>query len=209
MTVHHLPHSPTNGSTPTGSVPWEGDLGDNTFQSFARVNGAEFKRIAITRLLDTAAAIGASVSIDPVRYAGIYPIDGVLTTGSSARLIVLAHGCIDDGPNAGLRRVDTTQKLLATCYGLHAEQSLPCLIITSHLPEPRSQSARLLAAAARHLGSHLVDVIATTTDFAGALRLQRLLTSTSFDVEGDAPWRTFTRPQQNELFPTVNLGPVS
>jgi hypothetical protein len=53
MTVHHLPHSPATGSPSTGSVPWEGDLGDHTFQSFARVNGAEFKRIALTRLLDT------------------------------------------------------------------------------------------------------------------------------------------------------------
>jgi hypothetical protein len=145
----------------------------------------------------------------PSSNASPSPDSSTLTTATGERLIVLAHGCIDDGPNAGLRRVDTTQKLLATCYGLHAEQSLPCLVITSHLPEPRSQSARLLAAGARHLGDHLVDVIATNADFAGALRLQRILTSTTPEFVSDVPWRTCTRPQQTELFPTVNLGPVS
>ena len=98
-----------DGEGSTGSVPWEGDLGDHTFQSFARVNGAEFKRIALTRLLDTAAAIGATVSIDPVRYAGIYPIDGVLMAGQPARARRDGAWWLLESDVTGTTVIETTQ----------------------------------------------------------------------------------------------------
>jgi hypothetical protein len=195
---HHL-QLVTNTTPPPNKAGWEGDIEGASFQALGRATGREFKHVALDHVMQVSTAAGADVTIRRCRRLDVYAIDALITTHTGHELVVLAHGCIDDSTTAGLRRVDTVQKALATAYGLAADQQPPVLLLTSHLPEPDSQSARLLTRAGEHLDGRLIDVIATSEDFAGTRRLTRLLTSPP-EADLRAPWRNSERGRQLQLF---------
>jgi hypothetical protein len=174
-------------SNETVEQPWQGDLDDANFQTLARVTGDDFKRHAIDFLEKQARAAGVPVRFTRTRYLGLWPVDAIIELPAGPCALI-AHGCFDDGRLAGLKRTDTVIKMLGTLHSLAAEQQHPALVITSHLPHPNSRAARLLAAASTQLGAALLDIIATTHDFAGTRRLHTLLTATTL-TPPDAPWR--------------------
>ncbi len=196
---HHLQLVTATTPPPDLEPAWEGDLDGASFQALSRATGREFKHVALDHVVQVASTAGVPVTVRRCRRLDVYPIDAVVTTATGHQLIVVAHGCIDDSPTAGLRRVDTVQKTLATVYGLAADGHAPVLVLTSHLPDPDSQPARLLARAGEHLGDRLLDVIATTEDFAGTRRLARILT-TGPALDLCAPWRDLGRGRQLQLF---------
>jgi hypothetical protein len=196
-----LVNNTTSGVARSGQA-WEGDLNGASFQQLARATGAEFKHLALDHIAQVAVAAGVTVNIRRRQRVDVWAVDAIVTMPANIEVIVLVHGCIDTTPTAGLRRVDTTLKALASTYGLVAQQQRSVLIVTSHLPDPGSQSARLVARAGEHLGGRLLDVIATSEDFAGTLRLTRYLTSGVVDADMGAPWRQLSGGQM-QLFSGV------
>jgi hypothetical protein len=183
-----------NNAPDTG--PWEGDLDDTNFQTLARATGDDFKRHAIEFLQQHADT--TALHINRTRYLELWPIDAIITLNAGP-VALISHGCFDNTRLAGLKRTDTVIKMLGTIHSLAAANQYPVLVITSHLPEPNSRAARLLAAASTHLGPALLDVIATTADFAGSRRLHHLLHTNTF-TPTDAPWRHANN--QLQLFAT-------
>ncbi|HEV2368758.1 MAG TPA: hypothetical protein VGR90_02720 [Acidimicrobiales bacterium] len=110
------------------------------------------------------------------------------------RFLVLARGTQDDTKTAGLRRLDTVQKLGFVATHLSLEQRLPILVVTSHLPSRGSTAGIQLA----KLGPFVADVIATTGDFRGYRRLLALLRDRS-EGTGQAPWRDAVASKQLTL----------
>lgn len=168
------------------------DTSSSWFQTHSRVCGEEFKTVA-RAYLDTA----NPATVDDISRVDIYPVDGAVTTRRGKRILWMANGCFDDGRHAGLRRTSTVEKLLSRCYALHAIDAPPVLVVTSHLPNEHSQSARLLARASDALGPWLVEVVATTGDLAGFQRLQQTLAG---NPTTDAPWRHDAKPSTRDLF---------
>lgn len=185
-------------TTNPAAKPWEGDLDDRNFQTLARVTGEDYKRHAIEFLERNATASHATVRINRTRYLELWPIDAILTLNAGPCALI-SHGCFDDTRLAGLRRTDTVIKMLGTIHSLAAANQMPVLVLTSHLPEAGSRAARLLATASTHLGNALLDVIATSGDFAGTRRLHHLLEAATF-IPTDAPWRH--ADDQLQLFTT-------
>ncbi len=172
------------------------DTNSSWFQTHSRVCGEEFKSVALAYLRTAGPA-----AVDDISRVDIYPVDGALATRHGERILWMANGCFDDGRHAGLRRTSTVEKLLSRCYALHAIDAPPMLVVTSHLPNEQSQSARLLARASDALGTWLVDVVATTGDLAGFQRLQNILTGTpAGNPVGDAPRRHDPKPSTRDLF---------
>lgn len=86
-----------------GPEPFEGDLdGEGSgFQGRVSTGGREFKFVGEDFLTRAGAKI-----VDRSRRCGPYPIDLIIEDHCGARFVVLAHGTLDNGSHAGLRRVD-------------------------------------------------------------------------------------------------------
>lgn len=156
---------------------------DAHFQSRARREGELFDEIALEHL----AAAGAIVELGRHKIEH-YPVDARIAAPNGGRYLVAAHGNFDEGERPGLQRVDTMAKVAQRAVMLHAKRALPLIVVTSHLPKPGSATAHHLADLHSLLGPWLIDVVATTGDFAGFLRLQRLFAEPRAGEPLAAPW---------------------
>ncbi|MEA2498610.1 MAG: hypothetical protein QOH26_1015 [Actinomycetota bacterium] len=167
---------------PSVDEPYEGDVPEVTspFQARAVAEGADYDDVAFTYLESAGGSIeDTGVSIDGI------PIDAIVRGANGKRFLIAAHGTIDDGPKAGLRRVDTVHKIGHRAF-LLPKDAPPLLVLTSHLPRAGGKAAFYLARSA----DRIFDVVATTADLPGFWRLKGYLTQTP-PPEGptDAAWR--------------------
>ena len=156
---------------------------DAHFQSRARREGELYDDVALEHLV----AAGASVEVGRHKIEH-YPVDARIVAANGGRYLVAAHGNFDEGSQPGLRRPDTVAKVAQRAVMLHAKGALPLIVVTSHLPKPGSATAHHLADLHSLLGPWLIDVVATTGDFAGFLRLQRLFGDLPRRQPSPAPW---------------------
>lgn len=113
------------------------------------------------------------------------------------RYVVLAHGTLDPGSQAGLKRSDTVKKLGFDAVMLRRSGALSVLVLTSHLP-----TGGVVAAHLARLSPDVVDVVATTGDLPGFHRLQtRFGVVRSRPAASPPPWRT--PGGQLELFGSI------
>lgn len=160
------------------------DLGpDPGFQGRARREGVEFKVAALEFLETTGCEL-----LQAGHHVARYPVDGLVRTTSGERLLVAAHGVFDDGPQAGLRRTDTLHKLAHRAHALRRRSAARLIVVTSHLPMPGTAAAHYLADLHDDLGDWLVDVIATSGDFAGHQRFSRFAHHGLALPPEPAPW---------------------
>lgn len=153
------------------------------FQARAGTAGADFDDEAFAYV----AAAGGNVERRGVSVAG-HPVDGVVRGRNGAAFLVAAHGTPDAGvsPQDGLRRTDTVLKLGCRAVMWARAGARPLLVVTSALPRPGSAAARYLA----DLGPDIFDVVATSGDLAGYLRLRQYLQSDPpLQAPLVAPWR--------------------
>ena len=162
--------------------PFEGDLPSAYagFQARSSVEGAEFKQVAFELVEQAGGAIvRASCDVADVR------VDALVRGRNGRDFVLLAHGNFDDGPKAGLRRVDTLHKAGHRAFMLHAAQAPPVIVVASHLPVPGTKAATYLA----RTGVALFDVVGRH-DLAGFHRLRRYLTTVPPPSEPEpTPWR--------------------
>lgn len=132
---------------------------------------------------------GATVLQRGGKLAGI-PVDGLVQGANGKRFCVLAHGNLDDGRRAGLRRTDTVRKAGNSAFLLHEVIGAdPLLLVTSHLPQLEGRSRQAAFLLALH-GRVIFDAVATSGDLAGFHRLRRYMTATPApDRPEPAPWR--------------------
>jgi hypothetical protein len=175
---------------PEVNEPYEGDVPEahSPFQARAVAEGADYDDVAFTYL----ESAGATIEETGVRIEGI-PIDAIFRGTNGQRFLVAAHGTIDEGRKAGLRRVDTVHKVGHRAFLLPADAP-PLIVLTSHLPRAGGKAAFYLARSA----DRIFDVVATTGDLPGFWRLKRYLTQTPApDRPDDAAWRLVV--QQGQL----------
>jgi hypothetical protein len=103
-------------------------------------------------------AAGATVEQRGGRVAGIQ-IGAIVRGGDGQRYIVLGHGTLGSGPQAGLRRSDTVKKAGYDAVMLRRADALPVLVVTSHLPTGGACAAHLA-----RLSDDAIDVVATNGD---------------------------------------------
>lgn len=117
-----------------GGEPFEEkDLRRRTdFQSRAPRSGADFKMMALSRLR----AAGAAIRRVDFEIEG-FPVDAEVCGTNGRRFLVLARGTPDEGPQSGIRRTDTIEKVGFRAMQLARRQKSAILIVTSDLP-PRS-----------------------------------------------------------------------
>lgn len=170
---------------------------DAHFQSRARREGELFDEVALEHL----SRAGAVVERGRHKVAH-YAVDGLIRTPNGGRYLVAAHGNFDDGERPGLRRTDTLAKVAQRAVMLHARDALPLVVVTSHLPRPGTAPAFHLADLHVLLGPWLIDVVATSGDFAGFHRLRAFFTQEPRPAApASAPW-WFPHPQLS-LFPEL------
>ena len=180
--------------TPDGRAaePYEGDIPDPARAGQARASavGSEFKHQALEWLKRA----GAGVVRGPHK-VGAYNVEAVICGANGQNFIVLAHGVIDDGKRAGLRRTDTLKKAGFDAFMIRKHRKLPILLVASHLPQD-GVAAEMLADCA----AFIFDVFATNGDFAGFRRLQRYLHEDPFPGQLPAAWRDNPSQWTPELF---------
>lgn len=164
-------------------APYEGHLpeGPSYFQARASVEGADFDDVAVRYVAEAGGWVERRGGhVDDI------PIDGVVRGTSGATFLLAAHGTFDDGPQSGLRRVDTVHKVGHRAALLAKGDNPPLLVITSHLPRAGSKAALYLARSREDI----FDVVATTGDLGGFQRLRRYLNEAPPATEpGDSDWR--------------------
>ena len=175
---------------PEPSELWEGDVPEvsSPFQARAVSEGADYDDVAFTYL----ESAGGVIEETNVRIEGI-PIDAIARGTNGQRFLIAAHGTIDEGRKAGLRRVDTVHKVGHRAFLLPADAP-PLIVLTSHLPRAGGKAAFYLARSA----DRIFDVVATTGDLPGFWRLKRYLTQTPAPSRPDnGAWRVVV--QQGQL----------
>lgn len=168
--------------TSSPAAPYEDLPADGAhFNRRCRAISADFTEVAL-RLLEAA---GATVEQRGGRVAEIQV--GAIVRAGGTRYIVLAHGTLDPGPQAGLKRSDTLKKVGYDAVMLGRHGALPILIVTSHLPT-RGRCATHLA----RIRPDVLDVVATEGDLAGFQRLRALFgAGPEQRLAGSPPaWRT-------------------
>jgi hypothetical protein len=176
------------GEDAIARVPFERlPVPDAHFQSRARREGAEFDAIAL-EFLERA---GSRVVLGR-HHIGAYPVDAQIIAANGLRLIVAAHGQLDDsGRQPGLQRTDTLAKLAWRAVMLKRLGAPPLIAATSHLPKRGSACCRQLADLGGVCDAWLVDVVATVGDLAGFQRLHWYFTTEPPPTTPrPAPWRT-------------------
>ena len=188
-----------------GPEVFEGDLDDADFQARSKTVGSEFKHIARDYLTNAGATF-----LRNHHKIGAYHVEGIVCGANEQQFIVLAHGVIDEGKQAGLRRTDTLKKVGFDAIQIRRLRKLPILLVTSHLPAAHTSAATQLADCAPDIW----DVIATKGDLSGYQRLRRYLHCQPFPGHLPAPWRRDASEWEPELFdsedqpipPTANRG---
>jgi hypothetical protein len=155
------------------------------FQSRARREGTEFDALALEYLENADARV-----VKGRHFRHHYPVDAEIKAPTGQRFLVLAHGNIGDSSSRpGLQRTDTFAKVAHRVVGLSWHNEPPVLVITSHLPLPRSTCAHQLADLHRNVGGALADVVATTADMAGFQRISQLFRGEALPPSlRTAPW---------------------
>jgi hypothetical protein len=126
--------------------------------------------------------------------AGIQ-IGAIVRGGDGQRYIVLAHGTLGSGPQAGLRRSDTVKKAGYDAVMLRRADALPVLVVTSHLPAGGACADQLA-----RLSADVVDVVATNGDLGGFQRVRALFGGARGLGTPPPPWHTPPSAQLG-LFP--------
>jgi hypothetical protein len=152
------------------------------FNRRCRATGADFTEVALEFL----EAAGATVEQRGGMVAEVQ-VGAIVRAADATRYVVLAHGTLDPGAQAGLKRSDTLKKAGWDAIMLARHSTLATLIVTSHLPT-RGRCATHLS----RLGADVVDVVATEGDLAGFQRLQALFGTAPHQRLAAAPpaWRT-------------------
>ena len=178
---------------PSPAEPYEDLPGEVAwFNARCRATGADFTEVALERL----EAAGATVEQRGGRVAGIQ-VGAIVAGHDGRRYVVLAHGTLDPGSQAGLKRSDTVKKLGFDAIMLRRSGALPVLVLTSHLP-----TGGVVAAHLARLSDDVVDVVATAGDLAGYHRLQvRFGVGRSRPAASPPAWRT--PGSQLELFGSI------
>jgi hypothetical protein len=173
--------------------PWEdqADIRQSDFQARASAAGADFKLSAMEYLKSA----GAFVVRKAFRLCDV-PVDAEIQGRDGIRLLVLARGTPDDTSKSGLRRLDTVQKVGFVAMVLSLHQTLPVVIVTSHLPRPKTAASKQLS----RLNEYAADVVATTGDLRGYQRLLGRLEGDS-RADGLRPWAIGPDINQPELWP--------
>ena len=179
---------PRNQST----EPYEGAIEDaaKAGQARAATVGSEFKYQA----LDWVRAAGARIERGPHK-VGSYYVEAVICGDNGQKFVLLAHGVLDDGNRAGLKRTDTIKKTGFDAYMIRRLRKLPILLVTSHLPKSGTAVSQLADCA-----EFVFDIFATNGDLAGYQRLRRYLHDDPFPGQLAAPWREKPSRYEPELF---------
>ena len=172
--------------------PYEGDIPNaaSAGQSRAATVGSEFKHQAREWL-----ALAGARFICCRHRVGAYNVEGVICGANGQNFIILAHGVLDDGGRAGLKRTDTLKKAGFDAVMIRQLRTLPILLVTSHLPEGGAAASQLADCA-----PFIFDVFATNGDFASFQRLQRYLHEEPFPGQLPAVWRNASSHWAPELF---------
>ena len=180
--------------TPDDAELYEDLTGDDRgFQARSPRVGIEFKHEARDWL------VGANATfLRDHHRVGSYPVEGVICGANNRQFLVLAHGTLDDGDQAGLKRSDTVKKAGFDAIQIRRLRPLPILLLTSHLPSSNSVVAAQLADCARDI----YDVMAISGDgsFADFQRLLRYLHDDPFPGQLPAAWRSNPSTWTPELF---------
>jgi hypothetical protein len=171
--------------------------GRTDFQSRAPRSGADFKEMGIRRLREA----GATISRMGFEIGG-FPVDAEVHGENGRRFLVLARGTPDEGPQSGIRRTDTIEKVGFRAIQLARLQELPILIVTSDLP-PRSSKPGIYLAS---LSGDVLDVVSYRGDLRGFQRLQRHFSGPIDAAAPDAPWRALETAPQDSLFDVQDDG---
>ena len=177
----------------SGTQPFEEPtLGrSSNFQSRAPRSGADFKAMAIDRLLEA----GATIERTNFEIEG-FPVDVQVVGTNGRRFLVLARGTPGEQARSGLRRSDTVEKAGFMAMQLARCQNIPILLVTSDLPKRSSSTGHYLAS----LSSDVWDVISYRADLRGFQRLRDHLQGPA-DLEAPAaPWRSGESPVPQTLF---------
>lgn len=167
--------APTTSEGPFENLPTE----SGWFNRACRATGADFTEGALKYLQ----AAGATVERRGGKVADIQI--GAIVRGADGRhFVVLAHGTLDPGSQAGFKRSDTVKKAGFDAVMLRRHGSLPVLMVTSHLPAAGA-CANYLA----KLWPDVVDIVATEGDLAGFHRLRKL-----FGADAAADHQAFLAP---------------
>ncbi len=134
------------------------------------------KALNSTRLLSSTWRVARRRVVHGRHLRHHYPVAPRIVAPTGQRFLVLAHGNIGDSSSRpGLQRTPTPSPRWRTVSSGSVGSDEPTvLVITSHLPLPRSTCAHQLADLHRNVGDALADVVATTADMAGFQRLSRL-----------------------------------
>jgi hypothetical protein len=178
-----------------GALFEEPDLVRRTdFQSRAPRSGADFKAMAIARLVEAGAIIErTNFEIDEL------PVDAEVYGKNGRRFLVLARGTPEEQDRGALRRTDTVEKMGFMAMQLARRQSAPILVITSDLPKRSTKAGRYLAG----LSEDVWDVVSYRADLRGFHRLGTHLHGAVSAGLPDAPWRMPEQSPQGPLFDRV------
>lgn len=177
---------------PSAGEPYENLPGTGAwFNAGNRAAGTEFTEVALEWL----EAAGATVEQRGGRVVGIQ-IGAIVGGGDGQRYILLAHGTLGSGSQAGLRRSDTVKKVGYDAVMLRRADALPVLVVTSHLPVGGACAAHLA-----RLSADVVDVVATQGDLGGFQRVRALFGGAAPRLGAPPPpWHT-PPSAQLALFP--------
>jgi hypothetical protein len=166
----------------SGAEPFEEDglRQRSDFQSRAPRSGADFKAMAIRRVVEAGGTIERlDFEIDDI------PVDALVIGPNGRRFLVLARGTPEEHDRSGVRKTDTLEKAGFRAIMLARCQELPVLLVTSDLPVRDSKPGRYLA----KLAGDVFDVISYRADLKGFHRLQRAFTGPADMAPPAAPWR--------------------
>ncbi len=162
--------------------PFEADgLRQQTgFQSRAPRAGADFKQMAIRRLIEAGGTIERhDFELDDI------PVDALVSGPNGRRFLVIARGTPDEHGQSGIRKTDTLEKAGFRAVMLARSQDLPILLLTSDLPTRASKAGRYLA----KLDGDVWDVLSYRADLKGFHRLQRAFGGPVDSMPPAATWR--------------------
>jgi hypothetical protein len=160
----------------------ESQLADSSdFQSRAPRAGADFKAMAVGRLIEA----GATIELTDFEIQG-FPVDIQVVGSNGRRFLVLARGTPGEQRRSGLRRSDTVEKTGFMAMQLARCQDFPILLVTSDLPTRSSATGHYLAS----LSPDVWDVISYRADLRGFQRLRDHLQGVVDAELPAAPWRS-------------------
>lgn len=171
-----------------------GSPGCAGFQSLGPRAGADFKEMAIRRVVEA----GGTVERTDLEIEDI-PVDALIRGANGRGFLILARGTPYEHSQSGLRKTDTLEKAGFRAVQLARCQDLPVLFVASDLPERTSKAGRYLA----KLDGDLWDAVAYRADLRGYHRLQDALIGPPDALPPAAPWRAPLRDDTPNLLDLI------